>query len=210
MKNKLTKNLNERIRDAVSLIYLSEINFEVCKKIQEFIMIENKGIHSQKMSFLVLTSNNAFYSAVGTLHTLLCSTEQNDIRLKPLLEEKIGDEHNIIYTIEEKEKANKLYNGLFQDYPNIDYSKYKFLKQESKIGDELLFLKKIKRKEDILQLIKEVKKDFVDNGFHKIRHHIIGHKNIYLKQAGGADYYLIRDKYIKELDKIIKKNDANC
>jgi len=98
-----------------------------------------------------------------------------------------------------------LYNGLFQDYPNIDYSKYKFLKQESKIGDELLFLKKIKRKEDILQLIKEVKKDFVDNGFHKIRHHIIGHKNIYLKQAGGADYYLIRDKYIKELDKIIKK-----
>jgi len=205
MKNRrLIKGLAERISDAVNLIYLSEINLEVCKQIQKFVMVENRGVVTQRISFLVLVSSNAFFSTVGTLHTLLCSTKQNDIRLKPLLEEKIKNEHDIIYGTEEKEKADKLYNILFQDYPNINYSKYGFLEQGKKLGDQLSSLRKIKRREGILQLMKDAKKTFEENGFHKIRHHIIGHKNIYLKQVGGAEHYLIKEKYIEELDKTIK------
>lgn len=205
MQNKQVKSLNKRISEVVELINLIEVNFEICKEIQTANKIKNKHPSDVKSQFLILISNNAFNCAVENLHTLLCSTKEKDIKIRLLLEEKIKTEEEISYNSNDKKNANKLYNSLLQDYPNVDFD-YNFLKQTDRpIGDELARFKKIKRHDDLLEIIDDLKKDFENNDFHKIRHQSIAHKNINLKYPAGAGGLLIKPIYIKELSEIVKK-----
>ena len=95
---------------------------------------------------------------------------------------------------------------MLRDYPNIDYSNYNFLDQKNnKIGDELAYLRAIKRHSDVLSITDDIKKNFEKNNFHKIRHQSIAHRNIDLQEPAGAGWLLIKNKYIFNLHKIIKE-----
>jgi len=201
---KKTKNLNRRIYDAVDLTNLAEVNFQVCRDIQNTLRTAGLRVDG-RASFFTLISNNAFNSSVEILCTLLCSTNSNDIRLRPLIREVITGEKQPVFTNQDLEKANKLYNCLLQDYPNLDFS-YDFLSQTGEIiGDELARLKKIKRHHDILEVFDEIKRGFESHNFHKIRHQSIAHKIINLEEPSGAQYLLLEEKYLKSLSEIIKQ-----
>jgi len=204
---KTKKLFSHRVNDAVKLINLSEINFEICKEIQNIFKRTCFQKNGQNR-FLILTSNNAFNCSVETLHTLLCSAKKNDIRLRPLLEEKIRNESRIVdFKTNDIEEANQLYDFLMRDYPDPNCDNYDFLKllEAEKIGDKLALLRKIKRQADILKILDGIKKDFETGNFHKVRHLSIAHKVINLKEPSGAEDFLLKEDYMNNLSKIIRR-----
>ena len=201
---KKTKNLDRRIYDAVGLLSLAELNFEICRDIQGFLRAATLRVDG-RASFFILVLNNAFNSSVEILHTLLCSTNLSDIRLRPLIGEIIASEKRPIFASQDLEKANKLYDNLLRDYPNIGFS-YDFLNQPGKkIGDELARFKKIRRHHDILDVFDKIKITFENSNFHKIRHQSIAHKNVNLEEPSGSQYLLLDERYLEGLSEIIKR-----
>jgi len=183
------------------LIYLADINFLVCKKIYDFLPKDRMRVNK----FLLLSANNAFNEVVGIIHTLLCSTKDEELTIKPLLEEIIKKEKNVIFSITSA-KVNQFFQKILEDYPSPDYYSYTFLfkNDERLIGDIIAEIKKKKRQSG-LEDLDILKKEFENGDFHKIRHQSVAHKNKLLKNPSGAVDLYLKGAVINELGKIIKK-----
>lgn len=193
------------LSEVQKLIYLADMNFLVCEKIYELLPVDI--IRANK--FLLLSANNAFNEAVEILHTLLCSTKQEELTIKPLLEEIIKKEKSVSSSIEDK-KINQFLQKISEDYPSPDYSSYAFLFEQDKrlIGGILADIRKKKRQSALIDF-ESIKTEFEKENFHKIRHQSVAHKNKLLDNpAGAADLYL-KEGYIEKLGVIIKKLRIN-
>ena len=192
-------------RGVQDLICLVDINFLVCKKIYDLLPKDRIKANS----FLLLSANNAFNEAIKILHTLLCSTKQEELTIKPLLEEIVKKEESTIVLIGDK-KVNKFFQKIFEDYPSPDYFSYTFLSEDNNqpIGNILADISKRKRQSGLKDL-DDIKKEFEDEDFHKIRHQSVVHKNkLFDDPTGTADSYL-KENYIKNLGVIVKKLRIN-
>lgn len=189
------------LSEVQKLIYLADINFLVCEKIYESLPTDR--IKANK--FLLLSANNAFNEAIEILHTLLCSNKKEELTIKPLLEEIINKEKSISVSMEDK-KIDEFVKKISEDYPCPDYSIYTFLSDndERLIGDILSDICKKKRQLGLKEL-EEIKKEFEQNNFHKIRHQSAAHKNKHLSDPAGATDLYLKDDYIKNLGTVIKK-----
>lgn len=195
--------MTQDIVNIVKLINLAEINLKVCEYIQGTLKDEYKL--SGKNKFLILASNNAFHQAVGIIHGLLCSTKREDIKIRSILENVLKKEIIVSYNANEQAEATALLEQILNDYPAIDYCSYTFLNTDDQlIGDRLAFLRKLKRQDNfLLNKLKELKKQFENDDFHKIRHQTVAHKNKKLIEPAGAISLLVKKEYIPKLKKII-------
>lgn len=189
------------LREVQNLIYLADTNFLVCKKIYKSLPADR--IKANK--FLLLSANNAFNEAIKILHTLLCSTKNEELIMQPLLEEIIEKEKSVSISVND-EKINKFSQKISDDYPYPDYSSCTFLSvgDERLIGDILADIRKKKRQSGLTDL-DEVKTEFEKENFHKIRHQSVAHKNKHLDDPAGATDLYLKDDYIKKLGVIVKK-----
>lgn len=206
MKDKISQL--EYTHKIFQLVHLAEINFLVCQKIYKN-YLDERGRHEN--IFLVLAANNAFNESLSALQTLICSTEKNDLRIKPVLKKVIENDKNSIAPID-PEVEFQFIKSIERDYPYLSESTFygykTFLLQvdepDSHLGMVMENIRRKKRVEDGLADFKELKTKFEKFSFHKIRHQQIGHKHQDLKEPAGSVNLLIQDSYINNLSKIIK------
>lgn len=193
------------LSEVQKLIYSADANFLVCEKIYELLPVD---IIKANM-FLLLSANNAFSEAVEILHTLLCSTKQEELTIKPLLEEIIEKEKSVSSSIEDK-RLNQFLQKISEDYPSPDYFSYAFLFEHDKrlIGDILADIRKKKRQSALIDF-ESIKTEFEKENFHKIRHQSAAHKNKLLNNPAGATDLYLKDGYIERLGVIVKKLRIN-
>lgn len=187
--------------DIVSLIYLADINFLTCKKIYSEVINKNK--EHEYYWFLLLSANNSFNEAVSILHTLLCSKKDEEVRIKPALEEIVELQKGLI-SKDNPEMFNEFIERVKADYPSPDFSEYDFLGQIGNRGDIMAQFRVIKTTEDGLNDFEIIKKKFEEYHFHKIRHQSAAHKNKHLEDPAGASQLVLKDDLIKKLGEIIK------
>lgn len=188
--------------DVVSLIYLADINFLTCEKIYSEVINRNEKHDSYR--FLLLSANNSFYEAVSILHTLLCSKKDEEVRIKPALDEIIGLQSGLIVK-DNPEMFNEFITRIRADYPNPDFSEYDFLGPIGYRGDIMAQFRVIKTTEDGSTDFEMIKKKFEQYHFHKIRHQSAAHKNKHLDDPAGASQLVLRDDLIKKLGEIVKE-----
>jgi hypothetical protein len=186
--------------DIVSLIYLADINYLTCEKIYREVV--NTGIKHDCYRFLLLSANNSFYEAVSILHTLLCSRKDEEVRIKPALEEVISLQHGLI-SKDNPGMFNEFIERIRTDYPNPDFFEYDFLGPIENRGDVMAQFRVIKTTEDGLSDFKIIKEKFEAYSFHKIRHQIAAHKNKHVEDPAGASQLILKDDLIKKLSDII-------
>lgn len=190
------------------LVHLAEINFLVCQKIYKDYLNE-KGRHEN--TFFVLTANNAFNESLSVLQTLICSTEKNDLKIKPALEKVIGNDKNSLAPVDPKIESQFI-ESIEKDYPYLGESTFyaykSFLLQSNEpdnhLGTVMAKIRRKKRVESGLADFQELKTKFEKFSFHKIRHHQVGHKHQDLKEPAGSANLLFQDSYINNLGEIIK------
>lgn len=187
--------------DIVSLIYLADINFLTCEKIYSEVINKNK--EHEYYWFLLLSANNSFNEAVSILHTLLCSKKDEEVRIKPALEEIVELQKGLI-SKDNPEMFNEFIERVKADYPSPDFSEYDFLGQIGNRGDIMAQFRVIKTTEDGLNDFEIIKKKFEEYHFHKIRHQSAAHKNKHLEDPAGASQLVLKDDLIKKLGEIIK------
>ncbi len=187
--------------DIVSLIYLADINFLTCEKIYSEVINKNK--EHEYYWFLLLSANNSFNEAVSILHTLLCSKKDEEVRIKPALEEVVELQRGLI-SKDSPEMFNEFIERIKADYPSPDFSEYDFLGQIGNRGDIMAQFRVIKTTEDGLNDFEIIKKKFEEYHFHKIRHQSAAHKNKHLEDPAGASQLVLKDDLIKKLGEIIK------
>lgn len=188
--------------DIVSLIYLADINFLTCQKIYSEVI--NKDEKHDYYRFLLLSANNSFYEAVSILHTLLCSKKDEEVRIKPALEEVIKLESGLI-SKDDPGMFNEFIERIKADYPSPDFSEYDFLGPIGNRGDIMAQFRVIKRTEDGLSDFNAIKEKFEKYHFHKIRHQSAAHKNKHLEDPAGASQLVLRDDLIEKLGEIVKE-----
>lgn len=189
------------------LIHLAEINFLVCQKIYKDYLNE-KGRHEN--AFFVLVANNSFNESLSVLQTLICSTQKNDLRIKPILEKIIQEEDSLVYI--DSQIQSQFIHNIQIDYPYLDeatfYGYKTFLlkanEPDQHLGIVMANIRRKKRVESGLTDFQELKEKFERFGFHKIRHHQIGHKHQDLKEPAGSVELMLQDFYISNLEEIIK------
>ncbi len=190
------------------LVHLAEINFLVCQKIYKN-YLKKKGRHEN--TFFVLTANNAFNESLSVLQTLICSTEKNDLKIKPILEKIIEDDKDSLVPVDPKIEYQFI-GSIEKDYPHLGestfYSYRRFLlksgEPDNHLGTIMENIQRKKRVESGLVDFQELKVKFEKFRFHKIRHHQIGHKHQDLKEPAGSANLLLQDSYINNLEEIIK------
>lgn len=188
--------------DIVSLIYLADINFLTCEMIYSEVV--NKKDEYESYRFLLLSANNSFHEAVSILHTLLCSKKDEEVRIRPALEEAIELQSGLV-SKDNPEMFNEFIERIKNDYPNPDFSEYDFLGPIGNRGDIMAQLRVIKTTEEGLADFEIIKKKFEKYHFHKIRHQIAAHKNKHLEDPAGASELVLRDELIIRLGEIIKE-----
>ena len=206
MKREISQS--EYVHKIFQLVHLAEINFLVCQKIYKD-YLSKKGRHEN--TFFVLTANNAFNESLSVLQTLICSTEKNDLKIKPALEKVIENDKNSLVPVDQKIESQFI-ESITKDYPYLDEStfyEYKsFLLQanepDNHLGAVMADIRRKKRVESGLTDFQELKTKFEKFSFHKIRHHQVGHKHQDLKEPAGSADLLFRDSYIDNLGEIIK------
>lgn len=193
------------LSEVQKLIYLADTNFLVCKKVYD--LLPKDRIKANK--FLLLSANNAFNEAIEILHTLLSSNKKEELTIKPLLDEIINKEKSVSVSAEDT-KINEFVEKIFKDYPYPDYFSYIFLSDndERLIGDILADIRKKKRQSGLKDL-EEIKKEFEQNHFHKIRHQSAAHKNKHLTDPAGATDLYLQDTLLEKLGVIVKKLRIN-
>lgn len=190
------------------LVHLAEINFLVCQKIYKDYLNE-KGRHEN--TFFVLTANNAFNESVSVLQTLICSTEKNDLKIKPVLEKIIENDKNSTVQID-PQMESQFIESIERDYPYLGESTFYGYKSfllradepDNHLGTVMADIRRKKRVESGLVDFQELKAKFEKFSFHKIRHHQVGHKHQDLKEPAGSADLLFQDFYIDNLGEIIK------
>lgn len=187
--------------DIVSLVYLADINFLTCEKIYREVINTDKNHDYYR--FLLLSANNSFYEAVSIIHTLLCSKKDEEVRIKPALEEAIKQQEGLILK-DNSEKYNEFIRRIKIDYPNPDFYSYDFLGPLESRGDIMAQYRVIKTTEEGLVDFKVIKDKFEKYHFHKIRHQLAAHKNKHLDDPAGASQLLLKDELIKNLGEIVK------
>lgn len=188
--------------DIVSLIYLADLNFLTCEKIYSEIISKNKNHPGYR--FLLLSANNSFNEAVSILHTLLCSKKDEEVRIKPALEEAVKMQSGLI-TKDDPEMFDEFIKRLRVDYPSPNFSEYDFLGPISNRGDVMAQFRAIKTTEDGLADFEMIKTKFEKYNFHKIRHQVAAHKNKHLDEPASASQLLLKDDLIKKLEEIIRE-----
>lgn len=188
--------------DIVSLIYLADINFLACEKIYSEVI--NKDEKHEGYRFLLLSANNSFYEAVNILHTLLCSKKDEEVRIRPALEEIIESQSGLI-SKDDPVMFNEYIEKIKADYPSPDFSEYDFLGPIGNRGDIMAQFRVIKTTEEGLSDFEKIKEKFEKYQFHKIRHQSSAHKNKHLDDPAGASQLVLRDDLIKKLGEIIKE-----
>lgn len=193
------------------LVYLAEINFRVCQKIYR-----DYSDNNNKNTFLILAANNAFCESVSVLHTLLCSTEKNDLKVLPVLEKVVENDKKTSVVIDSR-IVNEFIQIIEKNYPCLDSSVWysckafliKPIESESYLGDIIANIRKQKRVESGLSDFQQLKNNFEKCNFHKIRHHQISHKHMNLKEPAGSTSFLLSNIHINNLEKIIKQLKIN-
>lgn len=198
----------KEISDIVKLVYLADLNFMICKRIYEFIDPQNRD---DFYDFFLLMANNAFNETVNIIHSLLCSKNANEVRIKPVLEKIVEREKVSIPTVDDN-KVEHLFKRIDKDYPAVDFNSYTFLKKDDKrpIGNIMEDLRKKKRNSTGMEDLIDLKDQFEKENFHKIRHQAIAHKNKYLDNPAATAVGTIYPEYIEKLGEIIKKLRINC
>ncbi len=199
---------SEYIHKIFQLVHLAEINFLVCQKIYKD-YLNKKGRHEN--TFFVLTANNAFNESLSVLQTLICSTEKNDLKIKPVLEKVIENDKNSLVLVDQKVES-KFIESIKRDYPYLGeptfYGYKTFLlkadEPDNHLGTVMADIRRKKRVESGLADFQELKTKFEKFSFHKIRHHQVGHKHKDLKEPAGSADLLFQDSYIDNLGEIIK------
>lgn len=196
------------MRDLMDLVYLAEVNFLICKT--TYLHLDRQK-RIKGYDYFLMSANNAFNETIGILHTLLCSTKKEEIRMEPRLKEVIERDKKDIPFITD-EKAKEFSERLSADYPRPNYSSYTFLQENDDrlIGDIMADIRKKKRVESGLEDIKKLKGKFEGFNFHKIRHQAIAHKNKHLESPAGAAIGLIKETYIENLGEVIKELKLNA
>lgn len=184
------------------LIYLAEINFLICEKIYEEISSKQDDAPD---SFLLLTANNCFYESLGIIHTLLCSTKDEELRIEPYLRSELQKKKMPILGIDEK-KSQEFFKRVNKDYPHTNYLQYDFLFIDDNrlAGDIVADIKTKKTIESSLADLEKLKDKFEKSGFHKVRHQAGAHKNKHLDFPAGAANMELRKEYINRLGEIVK------
>lgn len=179
MKDKISQS--EYTHKIFQLVHLAEINFLVCQKIYKD-YLSKKGRHEN--TFFVLSANNAFNESLNVLQTLICSTEKNDLKIKPALEKVIENDKNFLVFVDPKIESQFI-KSIERDYPYLDestfYSYKTFLLQadepDNHLGGVMTDITRKKRVESGLADFQALKTKFEKFSFHKIRHHQVGHKH---------------------------------
>jgi hypothetical protein len=188
--------------DIVSLIYLADINFLACEKIYSEVI--NKNEKHEGYRFLLLSANNSFYEAVSILHTLMCSKKDEEVRIKPALEEIIESQSGLI-SKDDPVMFTEYIEKIKADYPSPDFSEYDFLGPIGNRGDIMAKFRVIKTTEEGLSDFEIIKEKFEKYHFHKIRHQSAAHKNKHLDDPAGASQLVLRDDLIQKLGEIVKE-----
>ncbi|TSC54882.1 MAG: Uncharacterized protein LiPW30_348 [Parcubacteria group bacterium LiPW_30] len=188
--------------DIVSLIYLADINFLTCEKI--YLEVVNKNEKHDYYRFLLLSANNSFNEAVSILHTLLCSKKDEEVRIKPALEEVIDIQRGLI-SKDDPEMFNQFIERIKADYPDPDFSEYDFLGPIGNRGDIMAQFRVIKTTEEGLADFEIIKEKFEKYHFHKIRHQVSAHKNKHLEDPAGASQLILKDDLIEKLGEIVRE-----
>ncbi|MDD3006688.1 MAG: hypothetical protein PHX30_03855 [Candidatus Pacebacteria bacterium] len=207
MKKQMELSDEQYIDKIVKLVYLADINFLVCEKIYSKLP-ENELLG---YDFSILSANNSFYASIEILHTLICSKKQEELTIKPILEKIIEKEKASIPEIKE-DLVQAFMDFLEKNYPTPDYYKFDFGTEEdnSYIGDKMADIRKKKRSLSGLTDLKELKKHFEGQNFHKIRHQSVAHKNKLLKEPGGVANLKLERDWIAKLGQIIKILRIDC
>jgi len=195
----------------MDLIYLAEINFFVCKQIYTDVLGEAikkwpKGVKQKPgQDFLLLAANNAFFESISIIHTLVCSTKKEEVRIKPLLEAVIERDKKAASKIADTH-VNRFATQLETDYPNPNYLDYTFLTwgDARPVGDVIADIRKKKRVDSGLKDFNALKEKFEKYNFHKVRHQSAAHKNKLLESPAGAAHLFIKEDLIKKLGEIVK------
>ncbi len=184
------------------LIYLADINFQVCKEVMD---AKNPD------SFLLLAGNNAFDKAVINLHTLLASGIEKELRIGSALEEKIEREKRLFKENELMtyyEKGQKVMKILEKYYPKENYEEiiavFDFEK-DYQIGDEWKKARMAMRIKSGIKDLEKLKNDFENNKFHIIRHNISAHRNNKTEGIGGSVSQKLKGHYVSNLGDMVKK-----
>lgn len=188
--------------DLVSLIYLADINFLTCEKIySEIINVEEKH---EGYRFLLLSANNSFNEAISILHTLLCSKKDEEVRIRPALEEIIRRQSGLI-SKDKPDVYDEFIRRINADYPNPDFSEYDFLGPIEGRGNIMAQFRVIKTTEEGLADFELIKSKFEGYDFHKIRHQSAAHKNKHLEDPAGASLRVLKEGLIEQLGEIVKE-----
>lgn len=200
----------------MDLIYLAEINFLVCEKIYTDVLGDAikkwpQGVKQKPgQDFLLLAANNAFFESISIIHTLVCSTKKEEVRIKPLLEAVIEKDRKSINRMTAT-VVDKFVKQLSKDYPNPNYSDYAFLTRGDAraVGDIMADIRRKKRVDSGLKDLKALREQFEKYNFHKIRHQSAAHKNKLLESPAGAASLFIQADLIKKLGEIVKTLKIN-
>jgi hypothetical protein len=140
------------------------------------------------------------------LHTLICSTKKEEIRVRPLLEEALARDSKSRNNIPE-DKVNQFIRRVDAEYPNPDFLNFDFLLdgENRLIGDIMNDIRKQRRLSNGLDDLKKLKGKFEKFGFHKIRHQLTAHKNKFLASPGGHSRLYLNVKLIERLGEIMKE-----
>lgn len=201
-----TNILNLRL-NVQQFVYLVDINYRVCQKIHD----ETDHGQPTNHGFWKLSANNAFYSALNTLHTLVDSTKKEEIRIKPILERIIVQENDKDVMPEFESKGVALFEKFMSDYPainpNFNDPEYDFLREDDGrlVGDILSDVRKAWRLNRWLDKLKEIQIEYRANDLHKIRHQTTAHTNKTLKEPAGSSFLLINEEILERLHIITKK-----
>ncbi|MFH1533402.1 MAG: hypothetical protein ABID64_00545 [Nitrospirota bacterium] len=198
----------KQVSDTVRLVYLADVNLMICKKIYEYIDSQNRD---DFYYFFLLSANNAFNESVGIIHSLLCSKKGEEVRIRPLLEKIIKKEKESIPAVDDK-KVEHLLKAVDKDYPVVNFNNYTFLQEEDRrpIGNIMEDIRKKKRNTSGINDLINLKKQFEEENFHKIRHQAVAHKNKYLDDPAASPIGTIYPEYIEKLGEIIKELRINC
>lgn len=201
-------SLDERIRKAQKLIHSAEVNFSVCRTIQEA-----KGTTHpfSRSDFLLLASNNSFDASVSILHTLLSSTDEKEIRLKPILQDLVARYTPVSLVSEEKiVQYRQILEEAYPDLYPVDCRSFMDPEDERYSGE---FLKEICRSSLVttgLQDLENLRSQFEDSHFHRIRHELVAHKNSRQPHLGDTAGVFIKESALTSLGEIIKTLRINA
>jgi hypothetical protein len=197
---------NQRHRGIMTLIHSAQVDALVCRRIQQILKSCN---HVNEPGFLIRASNNAFGAAVETLHALLDSNFEDELRIEPALVEIVRRDKEGKFDRIKKEKLDKCYELIKKHYPNPEcYTfNFDFLTDQSDprlAGDILRDVQRTKRLLSGIKDLKELQKEYRKQRFHEMRNWFISHKTA-RQSFTGTGRLLLKKSILEALEKIIRE-----